>query len=201
MCQRRIGISWQFYERRQWRRQQPLHWFAPSPRHFPAALRADWYASVQTLCDGSDIVVRTYIYEVSLPPIKVLLADDSTIIRRAIRRLLESHPQISLVGEACDFAQTILMTVELQPHIVVMDLHMPDGDSVIPEQFKAHPIFAASRILAISLWNDEETQALAASFGVVQLLDKANLSAELIPAILHFAMPQAGRQNPPGHSL
>jgi chemotaxis response regulator CheB len=42
-------------------------------------------------------------------PIRVLLADDAELIRRAIRRVLENHPEIQLVGEASDFAQAIEM--------------------------------------------------------------------------------------------
>jgi len=45
---------------------------------------------------------------------------------------------------------------------------------------------SVSRLLAISIWNDAETKALAASFGAVQLLDKTKLGTELIPAIVAF---------------
>src|ERR1035438_8280748 len=107
--------------------------------------------------------------------------------RRCHRCLIGTHPQIAVVGEAADFATTMLMTEELKPHIVVMDLHMPDGDAVTPQEFKAHPSFVMSRILAISVWSDEDTQDLADRFGAARLLDKANLSADLIPAILEFA--------------
>ncbi|MGB7436401.1 MAG: hypothetical protein WBR26_05895 [Candidatus Acidiferrum sp.] len=44
-----------------------------------------------------------------------------------------------------------------------------------------------SRIVAISIWNDEKTRELAESFGTVTLLDKMNLSDELIPTIEKFA--------------
>jgi DNA-binding NarL/FixJ family response regulator len=46
-------------------------------------------------------------------PIKVLVADDSEIVRRGIRDLLRSHPEIELVGEAADFRETIKMMNEL----------------------------------------------------------------------------------------
>jgi chemotaxis response regulator CheB len=50
-------------------------------------------------------------------PIKVLLADDSNIVRRAIRRVLAVRPEIQLIGEATDFAQTIQMTNDLKPEV------------------------------------------------------------------------------------
>ena len=48
-------------------------------------------------------------------PSKVLLADDSDVVRRAIRSLLEAQPEVEVVGEAADFAQTIQMANELKP--------------------------------------------------------------------------------------
>ena len=114
-------------------------------------------------------------------PIKVLVADDSDIVRRAIRQLFSEHPEIELVGEATDFSQTIRMANDLKPQVVVMDLHMGDGDRLT--DVMPHLSACTSRIVAISIWNDEKTKELAESFGAVTLLDKMNLSDELIPTI------------------
>jgi two-component system response regulator DevR len=119
--------------------------------------------------------------------IKVLLADDSALVRRAIRQLLSDEPQIALIGEATDFAQTIQMIHELQPHLVVLDLHMSDGRRISPPEFKTRVNSASTRVLAISVWNDDESQALAESFGAAKLLDKVNLGTHLIPAIFQLA--------------
>jgi DNA-binding NarL/FixJ family response regulator len=122
-------------------------------------------------------------------PIKVLLADDSDLVRRAIRRLLMDHPEISIVGEATDFAQTIRMIQELQPQIVILDLHMSDSKRITPGEFRSRLNLGQARLMAISVWNDAETQALASSYGAANCLDKANLGTHLIPAILHLASP------------
>ena len=119
--------------------------------------------------------------------IKVLLADDSELVRRAIRQLLSDEPQIALIGEATDFAQTIEMIHELQPHLVVLDLHMPGDTRISPPEFKTRVSSASTRVLAISVWNDDESQALAESFGAAKLLDKVNLGTHLIPAIFQLA--------------
>ena len=124
--------------------------------------------------------------------ITVLLADDSELVRRAIRRLLSDQPQIALVGEAGDFAQTIEMANSLKPHVIVLDLHMSDGRSISPSQFKSRVDSIASRLVAISVWNDKETRALAESFGAIELLDKVSLGTRLIPAILQLAPPATG---------
>jgi two-component system chemotaxis response regulator CheB len=64
-------------------------------------------------------------------PIKVLVADDSDIVRRAIRQLFQEHPEIELVGEATGFEETIQMTNDLRPHVIVMDVYMDrnNGDT------------------------------------------------------------------------
>ena len=116
--------------------------------------------------------------------IKVLLADDTEIVRRAIRGLLKEEPKIEIVGEAVNFAQTIQLIENLRPDVIIMDLHMPDGQVVTQQQVKSCLTPSVSRLLAISIWNDAETKALAASFGAVQLLDKARLGTDLIPAIV-----------------
>jgi DNA-binding NarL/FixJ family response regulator len=46
-------------------------------------------------------------------PIKVLVADDSDIVRRAIRQLFQEHPEMDLVGEATSFEETLQMTNDL----------------------------------------------------------------------------------------
>jgi hypothetical protein len=64
-----------------------------------------------------------------------------------------------------------------------MDIHMPDASSVTPQEIKSLFNTLGSRIIAISFWKDEDTQALARSLGAVTLLDKMRLTTDLIPAI------------------
>jgi len=116
-------------------------------------------------------------------PITVLLTDDKEAVRNSIRMLLESDPEIRTVGEAANFQQTIQRATDLKPQVVVMDLHMPDDSSVNPREIKSLLNTFGSRLIAISFWNDEGTQALAESLGAVTLLDKMKLATELIPAI------------------
>ena len=119
--------------------------------------------------------------------IKVLLADDTDIMRKAIRNLLSDEPEIELVGEAMDFSETIRLTDDLRPQVIVMDLHMPNRKNLTASDIKSHVAPAHSCLLAISVWDDEETKKLATSFGAKHLLDKSKLGTELIPAILQCA--------------
>lgn len=118
-------------------------------------------------------------------PIKLLLADDSKIVRRGICQLLAGRADITVVGEAGNFAQTIALAKGLGPRIVLMDLHMPDEREFSPQRVRAN-LNKGSSLLAMSLSNDDEAAQLAQRFGAALLLDKAELAQVLIPSIVQF---------------
>jgi DNA-binding NarL/FixJ family response regulator len=114
-------------------------------------------------------------------PITVLLADDSEFMRRAIRRFFEIDQQIQVVAEASSFKDAIQLARELKPEAVVLDVYMGRGNSVTALEINAGLV--ESKVLAISFSNNDETKAIAQSFGAVEWLDKATLADELIPVI------------------
>jgi two-component system, NarL family, response regulator DevR len=113
--------------------------------------------------------------------ISVLLVDHSETVRKAIAGLLRGDPEIQIVAEASSLTQTTLLLSKLGPKIVLMDVHLADAHIVTSSEFKSS--LNGSSLLAISIWNDNETKALADSYGALEFLDKANLAYELIPAI------------------
>jgi two-component system, NarL family, response regulator NreC len=117
--------------------------------------------------------------------IKVLLADDSAIVRRGIRQLLAARREIEIVGESTNFAQTIQMKRALNPHVVLLDLHMPDEKNVSPQEVRSH-LTRGSQVLAISLWTGEDSREFAESLGAAAFLDKMNLASTLIPTIMQL---------------
>jgi two-component system response regulator DevR len=121
--------------------------------------------------------------------IKILLADDSEIVRRGIRQLVAAQTEIQIVAETANFAQTIQMANDLKPRVIVMDLHMPDEFIVTPQDMKSL-LNHGSQLLAISLWNDEDAKELAESFGATILLDKMDLANTLIPTIMQLGRKQ-----------
>jgi|SRR5580704_18163234 DNA-binding NarL/FixJ family response regulator len=117
--------------------------------------------------------------------IKVLLADDSDIVRRVIRQILSAQSEIAIVGEAVNFAQAIQMASELEPHVIVLDLHMPDENKIPPREVRTH-LSHGSRVLAVSVSNDDDSEEIAESLGAVLFLDKMDLARTLIPAVMQF---------------
>jgi DNA-binding NarL/FixJ family response regulator len=118
--------------------------------------------------------------------IEIIVADDRDIIRNAIRRLLGSDPEISIVGEAESLADTLRLAEELKPNLVVMDLYMTQSHAT-EEKLAEHIAKSIPRWIAVSFANDEAAHTLAAHCGALLLLDKVNLSNELIPAIRNSA--------------
>src|SRR2546423_1427078 len=64
------------------------------------------------------------------PTVRVLLADDQTLFRVGLARLLESDSRIQIVGEAQDGAEAVRLAGSLKPDVVLMDLKMPNLDGV-----------------------------------------------------------------------
>jgi DNA-binding NarL/FixJ family response regulator len=125
-------------------------------------------------------------------PIKVLLADDSEIMREAIKKLLEDEPRIHIVGEASSFPAAMQLVADFKPDILLLDLHMPQKRD-LPAPIVKSQLNCIEYTLAISFANDEEAKSLAASYGAVALLDKMGLYTELLPAIMQLAKPSANR--------
>jgi NarL family two-component system response regulator LiaR len=62
--------------------------------------------------------------------IRVLIADDHAILRKGIRALLSTEPDIEVVGETCDGLETVAQAHALHPDVILMDLVMPEMDGI-----------------------------------------------------------------------
>jgi DNA-binding NarL/FixJ family response regulator len=117
--------------------------------------------------------------------VRVFLADDAAVMRKAIQMLLSNREDISVVGEASTFHETIEKTSESHPDLIILDLNLPDRNHIAPCEAKR--LLNGAKVLAITLGTDDFTEELLQSVGAVRLLDKAELANELIPAILELA--------------
>jgi DNA-binding NarL/FixJ family response regulator len=113
--------------------------------------------------------------------IRVLVADDSVGIRKAISNLLAKASYLKLCGEAQDYHELLQKMDECKPDVVLMDLRMPGENEIDGAMVKAH--FEGSCLIAMSFTKDEDSIRLAESCGAFRLLDKVELGTTLIPTI------------------
>ncbi|MFZ6031602.1 MAG: response regulator [Chloroflexota bacterium] len=76
--------------------------------------------------------------------IRILIADDHLIVRQGLRLILETEPDLALVGEAIDGAEAVHLAEELHPDVILMDLRMPgtDGLAAIETLHRSRPEIA-----------------------------------------------------------
>ena len=87
--------------------------------------------------------------------ITILLVDDEPLLRLGFRLVLESQPDLKVVGEAADGAAAVRRTAELDPDVVVMDVRMPgtDGIEATREIVRSH---GRSRVLILTTFDIDE---------------------------------------------
>jgi DNA-binding NarL/FixJ family response regulator len=116
------------------------------------------------------------------PKIRILLADDHTIMREGLRVLLERHKGLTVVAEASNGRDTVRLAAELNPDVVVMDVAMP----VLNGIEAARQIVANTpgvRILALSVHSDKRFVTNTLQAGAKGYLLKDCASEELVLAI------------------
>jgi two-component system response regulator NreC len=121
--------------------------------------------------------------------ITILLAEDHRVVRAGLRLLLDGQEGIAVVGEAGDVAETELLTAELRPRVLVLDVDMPDGSSIpaIPRILQSAP---GTRIVILTMHTAPGLARDALRAGATGFVLKEAAEAELIDAIRAVA---AGR--------
>ena len=89
------------------------------------------YLPRPSLKSSPDSSLHLPIAPVSTPPhVRVLIVDNQAVTRAGLRRLLESYPDLQVVGAAADGVQAVSETLELGPQVVLMDMQLPNGQSL-----------------------------------------------------------------------
>jgi len=107
--------------------------------------------------------------------IHILIADDQAITRSGLRTLLESVPDLEIVGEATNGAEVIELAASLQPDVILMDLRMP-GINGIEATRRIHRASPHIGILVVTIFADDTSVFPAIRAGARgYLLDKCQL--------------------------
>lgn len=110
---------------------------------------------------------------------RILIADDSEVLRKQVVAVVDSHPGWSVCGEAVNGVSAILKAHELKPDLVIMDLVMPmlDGLQSAAEIAKFHPTIP---IVIYSLQVLPELEIEAKKYGVWAMVSKSAEQSLLI---------------------
>jgi two-component system response regulator NreC len=115
--------------------------------------------------------------------VRILLADDHSLLREGLRLLLEKQPHFAVVAEAGDGREAVRLAEELHPDVVVMDIAMPELNG-IEATLRIVNGLPRTSVLILSMHHDESYVARALKAGARGYLLKDSLKADLLSAVL-----------------
>ena len=121
-----------------------------------------------------------------MAPIRVLLVDDESMVRRTLTQILTTHPDMELVGEAATGYEAVAAAERLQPDIVIMDIRMPglDGIAAAREITDKHPHVKIIGLSEYAYGYNTDAMEKAGAVGVYQ---KSMALEQLYPTIKKVA--------------
>ncbi|TAK33013.1 MAG: response regulator transcription factor [Chloroflexota bacterium] len=128
--------------------------------------------------------------------IKVLLADDHDPFRRTLRRLLESNPDVEVVGEAENGRMAVEQADRLAPDVVVMDIAMPEINGLAATRLIRKRL-AHVRVVVLTVHDSEEYVSAAFDSGASAYVLKEEMREALLPALVRVC--QESESDPDQH--
>ncbi len=119
-------------------------------------------------------------------PIRVFLLDDHELVRMGLRQLLETDPEIEVVGEAGTAAAALARVPALKPDVAILDARLPDGSGIdVCRQVRS----ADPSIKAIILTSFDDDEALFAAImaGAAGYILKQTTGQDLLSAVRHVS--------------
>jgi two-component system response regulator NreC len=120
-------------------------------------------------------------------PIRVVIADDHAVVRRGLRQVLDAEDGISVVAEASDLEGARRYVHGHHPHVLVLDLNLPEGLSLaaIPEIRDEYP---ETQIVVLTMQNEPAYARQALSAGALGYVLKESAESELVEAVRRAAV-------------
>lgn len=139
-----------------------------------------------------------------MTPIRIVLADDHSVLRAGLRALLEAEPDIEVVGEAEDGVDCVGRAVELEPDIILLDINMPHCNG-LEALVQIHDLCPETKVLVLTMLDDVVYLRQVLARGGAGYVLKQAAADELLSAIRtvqdggvflhpHHALALAGEQ-------
>lgn len=120
-------------------------------------------------------------------PVRIILADDHTLVRAGIRALLEKLPGVEVLAEASDGREVLKLAVAHEPDVILMDVAMP-GLNGLEATARLAKKLPKARVIILSMHGNEEYVWRALKAGAAGYLLKKAATAELATALQHVAI-------------
>lgn len=119
---------------------------------------------------------------------QVLVVDDHSKVRTALRKLLACYEDIEVIGEACNGQQAVILAEACHPDVVVMDINMPKMNGITAtSQIKRH--WPQTIVIGLSFSDDQILKRAALGAGASTLIPKQHAGEQLYPAINKYWEP------------
>jgi two-component system response regulator NreC len=125
-----------------------------------------------------------------MKPIRLLLADDHPVVRVGLRTLLETEPDLQVVGEAENGAEAVRLAEHLHPDVVIMDISMPEMDGLEATR-RVRAIRPGAHVLILTVHAQERYLFPVLKAGAAGYVLKSTIDTELIEAIRTVARGEA----------
>ncbi|MEW5984656.1 MAG: response regulator transcription factor [Acidobacteriota bacterium] len=114
--------------------------------------------------------------------LRIMLADDHTIVRQGLRRIIEEHPDWQVIAEASDGREAVRLANELEPDVVILDITMPllTGIEATAQIVRRSP---SVRVLILSMHADEAFITRSVQAGARGYLLKDSADTDIVSAI------------------
>jgi DNA-binding NarL/FixJ family response regulator len=127
--------------------------------------------------------------------IRVLIADDHSVLRQGLSGALNQEPDMVIVGEASNGIKALEYAQTLHPDVILMDLGMPEMDGIEATR-KIHSEMPKTKVIGLSMYDEIESACAMIEAGAVAYLNKTCSIEELTTTIRRCV----GQSVPPPHS-
>jgi DNA-binding NarL/FixJ family response regulator len=117
------------------------------------------------------------------PALRVVIADDERLVRLGLRVVIDSEPDLTVVGEAADGSEVVPLVRETAPDVVLMDVRMPQVDGIRATELILAAMPEPPRILVVTTFEHDDYVYQALQAGAAGFLLKRSRAEEMVQAV------------------
>jgi DNA-binding NarL/FixJ family response regulator len=104
--------------------------------------------------------------------VKIIIVDDSDLVRKCVREILNEHNDFNCAGEAGNIDEGLRLVLDVKPDVIILDIVMPGGSGLLLLR-TVKAMEPGCKVIMLSSDSDEQIRRKAAALGADSFLDKA----------------------------